>query len=360
MKKLLFAGVIVVLAAALIGGGFVAAEICQNIDYDISALEPVGSSLEIVSDTQDGVTVKKTVEGNFKVLMFTDIHLNGKKETDKTAVEMLVKNITEEKPDLVLLGGDSISSGFNKKRTKQLVEILEKTGVYWAAVLGNHESEGIFTYSRKEFVELFASQEHCLVRMGKEDIDGFGNCTITLLGSNDEVQQVIFLMDSGNYMTDELKQQYGVENEGQVYDGVKESQVEWYKAKHDELTQELGSFKSTLLLHIPLYQTKQAPEDEILGGAQREGICESGFDSGLFDALREKGTTENVFFGHDHLNDFSFVCDGIMLNYIQPSGYSSYTMESSLGSPENEWIQGCTAVVFENGSVYTKDLFNHQ
>ena len=361
MKK----GIKIITALLLVtvigAGGFVLYKCSQGISYDISSVEKVGSDVEIVKEDEDSVTLRKKGKGQFKVLMFTDTHLNGKKAKDNTAVKYMVKNITEQKPDLVIFGGDNISSGFNKKRTAEFAELMDALGVYWAAVLGNHEGEGILAVSRKENVDIFSSYDYCLMRQGKEDIDGNGNYTVNILNSDNTIRQVFFLMDSGSYMTEEAKAEYGVTKEGEVYDGVKTSQVEWYKEKHDSLKAEYGEFKSVAVLHIPPYQTeREYAESDFIIGEKREGVCESGFDSGLMDAITEKGSTRAVYFGHDHVNDFGTMYEGVRLSYIQTSGYGSYTMESKFGSPENEWIQGCTVLtVNEKGNLMETRILNH-
>lgn len=350
----------VVLAALItVGALFIAVEL-QGLAYDIESVPNVGSVLEIVTEDVDSVTVKKNGDGDFKVMMFTDTHLNGKEKLDNQAVSYIIKNITEQKPDLVIFGGDNISSGFSMARTEQFAEILEETGVYWCAVLGNHDGEGIMTYSRKKIVETFASYEHCLMKPGKEDIDGYGNYTINILNSDGSLKEVLFFMDSGDYITDELREKYNVPENASHYDGVKESQVQWYKEKHDAIENEYGEFKSITVIHIPPYQSGLIADMEYLYGDKREGICPSGFDSGLFDALKEKGSTQAVYYGHDHINDFGVVYDGILLSYIQSSGYSSYNMQTSFGSPESEWIQGCTVLLLNDDGTYeAQRILNH-
>ncbi len=308
--------------------------------------------MKIISETVDSITVKKQNDGEFKVLMFTDMHLKGKQKTDKPAITNMLKNIAEQKPDLVIFGGDTITAGFSKKLTREFASIMEKTGAFWTVVLGNHEGEGLFTYSRKEFIEIFSSCEHCLLRMGKENVNGFGNCTINILNADNTLKEVFFLLDSGDYMTNELKAEYGVKKKGQVYDGVKVTQVEWYKSKCDELKAEYGKFKSIAVMHIPPYECAEAEKYEFLYGEKREGVCESGFNSGLLSAIAEKGTTQAVYFGHDHINDFGYMYNGILLSYIQPSGYGSYNMKTGFNSPESEWLQGCTLLLIGNDGAY--------
>ncbi len=361
MKK----GIKIILAVLLVGiigfGGFILYQSSKGISYDISSVEKIENDVEIVKEDEDSVTLKKQGDGEFKVLMFTDTHLNGKKEKDNTAVTYIVKNITEIKPDLVIFGGDNISSGFNKKRTTEFAELMDSLGVYWAAVLGNHEGEGILAVSREENVDIFASYDYCLMRQGKEGVDGNGNYTVNILNSDGTLREVFFLMDSGSYMTEESKKEYGVTEKGEVYDGVKTSQVQWYKEKHDALEKEYGKFKSITVIHIPPYQAEQEyDERDFVIGKKREGVCESGFDSGLFDAMKEKGSAQAVYFGHDHVNDFAVMYEGILLSYIQSSGYGSYTMESKFDSPESEWLQGCTLlVVNKEGNYLVNRILNH-
>ena len=355
--------ILAVLLVLIMGvGGFVLFKNSQGISYDLSAVEKMPNDVEIIAENADSVTLKKNGDGDFKVLLFTDTHLNGKKTTDNLTVSYIVKNIAAQQPDLVIFGGDNVSSGFNKKRNEEFAQLMENLGVYWAAVLGNHEGDGLLAVSREENVQIFSDFDYCLMKSGKDGVDGCGNYTVNILNADNSLKQVFFFMDSGSYMTEQAKTEYGVSKEGEVYDGVKTSQVNWYNEKHDALTAQYGAFKSVLVVHIPPLQAEQEyNETDFLYGAKREGVCESGFDAGLWEALCEKGSTQAVFFGHDHVNDFGAMHDGILLSYIQSSGYGVYNMQSKFGSPENEWIQGCTLLtVATDGSFKTEPIFNHQ
>jgi hypothetical protein len=362
MKK----GIKIILAvflSAIIGvSGFVIYKSNQGISYDISSVEKIQNDVEIVSEAEDGVTIKKKSDGNFRVLMFTDTHIKGDKKLDNMTVSYMVENIRKQNPDLVILGGDNVTYGFNKKRNVQLAELFENLGVYWATVLGNHEGDGFLSYDRADVIKLFSSYDHCLVKEGRTDIDGHGNCTINILNADGTLREVFFLMDTGDYMTAESKAEYGVTDEDEVYDGVKTSQVEWYKEKHDALETEYGKFRSVTVVHIPPCQAeKEYAEDEFLYGEKREGVCESGFDAGLFNAMKEKGSAQAVYFGHDHVNNFGVMCDGILLSYIQPSGYGAYNMQTKFDAPESEWIQGATLLNIKPDGTYTADrIYNHQ
>ena len=354
MKTALKIIVAIVLVAALGAGIYVISFNNEGIHYDVDSVESIGTSVEIVSETIDSVTIRKNDDSDFKVVMFSDTHLNGKNEEDLMTVEHLIENITREKPDLVIFGGDNISSAVSYKRTKQFCQLMENLGVYWATAFGNHDGEGIFTYSKKQLADVYSSYEYCLLKPGVEDIDGYGNYTINVLNSDGSIKEVFFFMDSGEYASDEEKAMYEITGES-GYDGVKTSQVEWYKAKHDSLTEEFGEFKSVTVIHIPPFQSRVALNEELEViyeyGERNEGICEAGYDSGLFDALKEKGSCQAVYYGHDHVNDFGFIYQGILLSYIQSAGYGSYNMGTN-GYEESEWMQGCTILTFKTDGTY--------
>ena len=352
LKAILKIAVAAISVVALGAGIYAVAFIMSGIHYDVSTVEKVGTTVEIVSEDTDSVTIKKNDDSEFKVVMFTDTHLNGKKAEDIMTVEHIIENITREKPDLVIFGGDNISSALSYKRTTEFCELMDNLGIYWAAVLGNHDGEGILKYSKKQLAELYSSYEYCLLKPGVADIDGHGNYTVNILNADNSIKEVFFFMDSGEYASDDEKAMYEVVGEG-TYDGVKASQVQWYKDKHDALTEEFGNFKSITVIHIPPFQSHNAleMEDEYVYGSRNERICEAGYDSGLFDALKEKGTCQAVYYGHDHVNDFGIVYDGILLSYIQSSGYGSYNMGTN-GFPENEWLQGCTILNIKADGTY--------
>ena len=77
--------------------------------------------------------------------------------------------------------------------------------------------------------------------------------------------------------------------------------------------------------------------------------------------MLEKGSTQAVYFGHDHVNDFGVMYEDILLSYIQPSGYGSYNMESKFDAPESEWIQGCTLLQIKDDGTYSAErIYNHK
>lgn len=354
-KKKVLIAVCCVLAFLLIGGGVAYCFLPHPLNYPIGSIEAVGSAVQVLEKTEDRVTVKKAGGGDFKILMFTDLHLDGKNKTSKVTVSHLVENIQREKPDLVILGGDNVTSGINRTRAAQLGMLFEQLGVYWAGVLGNHEGDNRFSISREAMMDVFTSYEHCLMLKGTADVTGDCNYELRILNEDGSLQQAFFFLDTFDMVSDDRKPQYGFSAEDKVTDGVRPDQVAWYTKRANELKAEFGDCRSVMVIHIPLPQVKEAAETGgFLYGDKRENVCCTGFEPGLFKAVKTAGVTQSVFCGHDHLNNFGAMYDGILLSYIEPSGYGSYTTASRLGYEEKDWLQGYTRLVIHpDGSMET-------
>ncbi len=332
------------------------------LNYPIRRIAAVGSAVEITAQGPDEVSIRKTSDGSFKVLMFTDLHLDGKNKTSYETVRRLVENIQNEKPDLVLLGGDNVTSAFNRYRAHQLAQIFEKLGVYWAGTIGNHEGDNALSIHRDDMVSIFSSYPHCLMQAGLPEVSGDCNYALNLFGENGKLIHTFFFMDTYDEMSEALKEQYGLDPAEDYYDGVREDQVQWYSGKAESIRDRFGHCVSTVLVHIPLPQMQTALDEGngLLYGEKNENVCCSGFDSGLFDAIVAADTTKTVFCGHDHLNTFGVSYRGVLLSYIEPSGYGSYTMLSRRNAPESEWLQGCTELLIRpDGSFEQRQIRNH-
>ncbi len=363
MKKKLIIVLCIVLAVLIAGGAVGYSFLPHPLNYKINSIQPVGSRVTVTASAEDSVTVRKDGDGDFKILMFTDMHLDGKNETSYLTIDHMVKNIQREKPDLVLLGGDNVTSGMNRTRAKQLAKIFEKLGVYWGGVLGNHEGDNKWSISRTEMVNIFSSYDHCLMRRGLESVTGDCNYALFIENADGTLRKAFYFLDSFDEMTDEQKAQYNWTDDMSSYDGPKADQIAWYTAAAAAANEKYGENESIMLIHIPLLQMRlnalpkgefaadKPGTDGFVYGAQRENVCCTGYENGLFDAVKAAGTT-TVFCGHDHVNNFAVEVDGVLLSYIEMSGYGSYSMRSK-GFPEEEWLQGYTVLNIAADGAYT-------
>ncbi len=319
----------------------------RNPDYSVALME-----------NDKYITIAKVDEkghptnDDFKILSFTDVHLDTYKKKSTAALEMVIRNVVNEKPDLVVFDGDIITSSINRRRAKQFVNVMNKLGVYWAAVLGNHEGDNMWSITRKQLMSIYATSPYCLIDTSKkEGVDGLGNTVINILNGDNKISQSLYLIDSGAYMSDEDLEKYKdeIENpENNRYDYIKESQIEWYKENVDAIERENGTrVKSIMYAHIPLPEYDDAVENgTILSGEKRETICHSGHNSGMFDTILEKDSTQAVVSGHDHINDFVAEYQGVRLGYCQSSGYSSYNVVTR--GLSDALIQGYSRLMLNN------------
>lgn len=349
---------IIILACSLVlilavVGVVVRSQLPQPLNYPIDKIEAVGTQVQLVSKDAETVTLQTQSDAPFRILMFTDMHLDGKNETSYQTVDRMVKSIREEKPDLVLLGGDNVTSAFNRKRSAQLAEIFEKLGVYWGGVIGNHEGDNKYSISREEMVGIFTGYEHCVMLQGPEEIDGNCNYAINILNGDGSLRETIFCLDTFDEIGAEQRASHEIIEDKSPYDGAHENQVQWYREKAASLKETYGDYKSILLMHIPLPAFDKAVETEpLLYGEKNEGICSTVYENGLFEAIKEAGVTQAVFCGHDHINSFGVEYQGVILSYIESSGYGAYGLKKK-GVPEEDWLQGYTRLDVDPDGSYS-------
>ena len=144
-----------------------------KLDVDIDSIEPVGTTVRIIEASENNpVSIyKEDSDGEisdeaFKILSFTDTHLDANKEKGACTMKYFIANIQKEKPDLVVIDGDTVTGVINRKRAEMFAEVMEKLGVYWITTLGNHEGDNALSLSREDFVELYSSYPHCLIESG--------------------------------------------------------------------------------------------------------------------------------------------------------------------------------------------------
>lgn len=70
--------------------------------------------------------------------------------------------------------------------------------------------------------------------------------------------------------------------------------------------------------------------------------------------MQELKSTDSVFCGHDHLNNFSINYKGVNLNYGMSIDYLAYSGISKLGSQ-----RGCTIMNITTGGVLTSENQNY-
>ncbi len=247
-------------------------------------------------------------EQKLTILQLTDLHLTfGSDANDRATLRLIRTLVRTEQPDLIVFTGDLTMSPSGPRLFHQLVATMEGLETPWTFIFGNHETD---FNSYESYLENLDQHEHLLFKVGPELVDGgYGNFKIETY-YNDTPFYNLYLLDSHAEAESPL-----------TYDWLSESQVDWYEQKASQDATSL--IKSSVFMHIPL-QEYQLYEGEGLDGQKGEKVSIQGQNTGLFDKLLVHGVSQAVFVGHDHLNNYSFYQQGILLSYGQASGYNGY------------------------------------
>ena len=336
----------------------------------------IGTDVRIIKETSDSTFIAKCdtrgriVNKPFKILVTTDMHMDAADNINKP-LEMLARHAAAEKPDLILFTGDVILTDHQQIDCFQFGRFMEKMGIYWAYVFGNHEARAEKEYHKYFMLKALESFPHCLSKFGDPSLFGYGNFFINILSSEDTIQQSIVMLDSGRSPNPQHNAENGAPEDLKGYDFLKKGQIEWYKNNILNLEKEYGKIKSIMMMHIALCEYREVMEldenenyvptgkAEILYGGMYESIGCSEFNSGMFKAIKELGSTQAVVVGHYHINDFCAEYDGVYLVYAQCGGYNTYTMGSNFGWEEKDWMQGVTMIdVAQDGEIVFRQRFN--
>lgn len=335
-------------------------------------LSYVGSSIKVLSKNEDEVIIAKTDKnGNidnsdFKILTGTDLHLcsPGADLNNKT-IDRLVKQIKDEKPDLVIITGDCILSDCQHIDSVQFSQMMEKLGVYWAYCFGNHETreeKGFYKYQLLKGLQYYP---HCLTLFGKKELFGFGNTAIHIKNEDGSYYKSLYLLDSGRDMLDEYNAVHGISEGINGYDYIKQNQIDWYTENMQKTLKVTPENKSICYMHIPVkeyeyicdckgeYDYRDSGKTNLLFGTQYESVGCSPFNSGLFSAGKEKANLQALFSGHDHINDLCAIYEDVYLVYTQCTGYNTYNMTEKLNFDEKDCHYGVTLTTLRKDGTIT-------
>ena len=181
------------------------------------------------------------------------------------------------------------------------------------------------------------------------------------------ITQSLVLFDSHSYTNGDY---FGIRWE---YDKIHDNQIEWYENQINFynnynqqtlqtidtslLPAEIDTYqtiKSLAFFHIPIeeyltawneyvdnnYQNTQDVQ-YVFGKAGENGkIVYCGIEeNNLFETMLDLGSTQGIFCGHDHLNNFSIDYKGIRLTYGMSIDYLAYSEIYKKGSQ-----RGCTII----------------
>ena len=355
-------------------------KLSRSLFLQVAENRSVGTDVRIVKSQEDAVYIAKfNADGSFSdrdfvILATTDLHLEGNTpEQNRKALDLVCRQISEVKPDLVVFTGDIVQTDHQHMDAAQFAEMMEMLGVYWVYVFGNHEARDEKEYYKYLIFKSICDYPHCLSKFSDPSLFGFGNFIVNIMNSETELKQSLVFFDSGRDMVDEHRKIDGVPADlPEGYDYIKKSQIAWYEKEIKSLKETYGKVESMLYMHIPIkeyeevfYRNEEGKfvptgKAEILYGRMFESVGSSPYNSGLFDAMKRNGS-QAIFCGHDHVNDWAAKYEGIYLVYNQYGSYGAYNLGDYNGMhlDEKDWQQGVTiTTVHQDGSIDLRQSLN--
>lgn len=263
-----------------------------------------------------------TYKDGYKILQLTDIHLSAQDDLQED-YKFMDLSINESTPDLIVLTGDTFITA-SREVIDSFFEYLDKKDIPWAFTYGNHDEEGSF--NPNYINDKILSSKNSIFANFSDDVTGSSNYIINLKQEN-KIKYQLYIIDSNSYHP-----------LGWGYDYIHDDQVEWYERGVNKTTELTGSVVNSLaFFHIPLIEYKTAYEQYINGeisgsGINKENVSASSHNSGLFNKMKQLGSTKAVFVGHDHINDSHIMYQGIELCYGVKSTDNIYHDEAMMGS----------------------------
>lgn len=305
-----------------------------------ACLVPAGAAVEI-----EASPLQVHEDGSFKICMFND--LQDKRNPNANTIAMVEAILDSEQPDLVVIAGDSISDTYFTASAddidatiKALMKPIADRNIPYLFTFGNHDHDVADVLSLEDQIASYKSYASCII---PDDGCDPGTYNVPVLNSDGTGYAFnVYMMDTGN-----KNEEVG------GYRGVTPEQVEWYKAKSDELKAANGGevVPSILFQHIPVkeiyqfmeetddiqnayfsiddYKWYRLKEDRLVGENNYcfEAPCseKQTVTTGQYEAWLEKGDIIGAFFGHDHINNFVGVTEeGIKMGYNAGSGFATY------------------------------------
>lgn len=262
---------------------------------------------------KDGIVLKFRDDGHFKVVQFTDTHLEDTTSAAVTArtYEVMRSVVKQEDPDLVILTGDNVC-GLSLEPTRELAHFLDSLDVPYGVVMGSHDLEA---GTADEIFGILGSSRWFVGSQGPKDVDGVGNYDLPVMGHlSGRPAAVLYCFNSHSYI--DMNSIYG------CYEWIHKNQVDWYCARSAAYTQANGGvpLPSLAFSHIPLPEIAKLWGTQFCTGSKGERECVPSLNSGLACAFTQNGDVIGAFSGNDHSNDFGGLIFDLGLFYGKATG----------------------------------------
>ena len=315
------------------------------------------------ADPAEAPGLKFRQDGTFKILQITDTQefiLSG-----AITQEFIYDLVKSEKPDLIVLTGDNVSTGGANSFPKFIAKIMawfsihnlmkvfdkvyKKFGVPVTMVFGNHDNEAAEKgVTRADQFAMYAKHKCFIGYYAPEADEGTGDKQGQHYGTHNLIVKDktgttpkfnLWMFDSGSY------------DPAGGYSWVQTPQIEWFKETHKKW----GKLPSFAFQHIIVPEIYDyLTQGKLPAGTQgelREDPCPGKTNQGQYAALCANNVLA-LFVGHDHTNTFELYPQGKTALINSPcSGFGSY------GDID---LRGARIITLKDDMSYTTRLLRYQ
>ncbi|CAH0514960.1 unnamed protein product [Peronospora belbahrii] len=241
----------------------------------------------------------------FKILQLADLHITGiptigcgssiptgmaSQDCSETLTYTFVEQLLDlEKPDFIAFTGDNMQvydPSSHQRAIDAVTRAAEERNISYGMVLGNHDEEGSFP--REKIVDMVSQKTHSYTVSGPKTVNGVGNymlnVTAPIRGVWGDINTTVFRMYSWTPVLKPRQRNTPV-----------------------------------MFFHIPLVEFSYSKDG--CNGDQLERVHNQGMNLRLLSALSEINEIKAVFVGHDHVNEYCCLVDGVQLCYGGGAGF---------------------------------------
>lgn len=323
----------------------------------------IGCAKGVTASLDDYLNEITKSTDEFVVCSLQDIHLSNLSTVDDE-LAYLEKAVyskgklegTNEKPDLIVLNGDTFMDT-NKNTVNRFFKWIDSLDIPFAYTYGNHDLQN--SYSNTFIDRTVKACKNSVLLNPEDNVYGDANYVINMKKGNNTLWQV-FVFDSNTY--------YGFD-----YDVVHDDQIKWFADETEYAKQKNGgvAIPNVCYMHIPFEEFDEAWQelgDGQLGGHldkngdafyMAEPVSKGYRDNNLYETMQEH-YTRGVICAHDHINntDWHYNKGGkgmVRLVYGEKSGHGIYHDERIMGAMFTTLLPDGTFDILRTSVKYTTD-----
>lgn len=236
----------------------------------------------------------------FRILQFTDLHFfctPQNPDRDQKTLDDFARLIDLAEPDLLAVTGDlwhENPEGRGAEYQQFAIEKVGNLGIPWLYTWGNHD---VLSDYRKGH-DVLSGARNALYRGGATG----GNYVVQVCDATQKPVWRLVCLNSSSQ-------------------GLQAEQIDWVSALASADSSPEGTFA---VFHIPLKQYNDLWNKKQAAGIKLERVaCELEHGAALA-ALKQLKGLKACICGHDHINDYSGICEGVDLIYGRATGYGGY------------------------------------